>query len=726
MNAQPAPESVVLSITGMSCAGCVRSVETALSAVPDVESATVNFADQTAVVKGHAGTGVLIAAVEKAGYSAQLLTDTSLAKQEEEIVQQFRIALFRSLIALSAGALLMADMWFGLLPPLDQTLVWLVIGVATLAIMLVAGGHFYRGAANATLHMTATMDTLIALGTGTAWLFSMIVVLAPDLVPEASRHQYFEAALFIVGFINLGKALENSARSRTSLAIQKLFDLTPKMVRLVSEGSETLVPVETVIEGQHLILLAGETVPVDGIIIEGEAGVDESMLTGESLPVHKKAGDLVRAGTMNTDGRLLLEATGVGAATLLAQMVRLVREAQNSKPKIGYLVDRITSVFVPAVVLTAILVAVIWYVAGPEPRLSFAVVSAMSVLIIACPCALGLAIPMSIMVGLGRAAASGVLVRNGEVLQVASRLDTLVMDKTGTLTVGQPAVVDMTDLAAADLAVAAALAGSSDHPLSRGVARKCAELQIEPVALSSVQTVAGAGVTAEYDGQRVVMGSFQLLQDNHVVTSGEVQAQGSRVYLAIDGQMKGCFILKDQPREGVEGVLENLRARGLKLIMLTGDNEAAAREVGQALGLDEIHAGLSPEDKLDIIRRLQEQGKVVGMVGDGINDAAALSIADIGFAMGEGTDVAMESADVTLLTESIAGVDQSIDLSRKILRNIYQNLTAAFAYNVLLIPVAAGALYPFLGVMINPALAGLAMALSSITVVLNAGRLRFQ
>jgi Cu+-exporting ATPase len=726
MNAQPDHEPVLLSVAGMSCAGCVRSVETALSEVPRVSLASVNFADQTALVEGSASPAELIAAVESAGYTAHLLETVSLDDQEEEISQQFRQAAMKSLLALGAGGLLMADMWLDFLPGLQNTMAWVLTGAATLAIMAWAGGHFFRGALNATLHGNATMDTLIALGTGTAWLFSMLVVLVPALIPEASRHQYFEAALFIIGFINLGKALENSARSRTSLAIQKLFDLTPKMARLVTDDGEQLIPVEAINLGNRLLIIPGENIPVDGRVLDGTSGVDESMLTGESMPVQKLAGDPVRAGTLNTDGRLVIEATGIGSETMLAQMVRLVREAQNSKPKIGRLVDQITSVFVPVVIVIAIAAAAGWYFLGPEPRLSFALVSAMSVLIIACPCALGLAIPMSIMVGLGRAAGGGVLVRNSEVLQVASKLTTLVMDKTGTLTEGRPEVVDVVGLDDHYLRMAAALASSSEHPLSQGIAHYCDARELASLPLTAFKSEAGAGVSAMCEGHEILLGSLRFLEASGVLPFHKVNASGSVVFLAADRELKGFFVLRDTARVDAGDVLERLRARGLKLIMLTGDNLEVARIVGDELGIEEVRASLTPEEKLAAIRGLQAAGEVVGMVGDGINDAAALSVADVGFAMGQGTDVAMESADVTLLHDSISGVDQSIDLSRKILRNIYQNLTAAFAYNLMLIPVAAGALYPVLGVMINPALAGLAMAMSSITVVLNAGRLRYQ
>ncbi|SVA61170.1 uncharacterized protein METZ01_LOCUS114024, partial [marine metagenome] len=436
----------LLSIAGMSCAGCVRRVETALNEVPGVTSASVNFASQTAAVLGSSSLDSLLSAVAQAGYSAVLFQPESIREQEEAARSALHLAISRSGIALLGGALLMLDMHLGLLPGLERQLLWSGIGGLVLLVLLLAGGHFYVAAWTSLRHGTATMDSLISLGTGTAWLYSMLVVLMPELVPEASRHQFFEAALFVIGFVNLGKALETNARSRASVAIQKLFDLTPQYVTRLLNGAEEVVPLEIVQEGDELRVRPGEYLPVDGVVISGISSVDQSMLTGESEAVVVETGGAVCAGTLNIDSSVIVRAEAVGSETVLGGMIRLIAEAQNSKPPIADLVDRISSVFVPAVVGLALLTAALWWFFGPPPQLSFALVTAMSVLIIACPCALGLAIPMSIMVGLGRAANQGLLVRNCEVLERAANIDLLVVDKTGTLTLGEPRVTAMRGL----------------------------------------------------------------------------------------------------------------------------------------------------------------------------------------------------------------------------------------------------------------------------------------
>ena len=478
-NLKTGDSSVFLSIEGMSCAGCVRSVETALIETPGVVNADVNFADQSASVSGQPDLLDLIAAVQKAGYKASIVDDSNDRDEETDLRASLRAQVFKSALALALGGTLMLAMTVGYLPDLSSNW-WLVIGLLTLAIMLLTGGHFFKGALNAALHRSATMDTLITLGTGTAWLYSMIVVVLPDVIPENSRHQFFEAALFIIGFVNLGKALENNAKGKTSLAIRRLLNLAPKMTTLVKDGEETVVSVESIRVGDHLRVKPGEVMPVDGSIVSGQSSVDESMLTGEPIPVDMGPGDVVRTGTLNHQGSLVIEASHVGAETVLARMVRLVREAQNSKPRIGHIADEISAVFVPTVIGIALLTAFIWSAIGPEPKLSYVLVTSMSVLIVACPCALGLAIPMSIMVGLGRGAANGLLIKNSEVLQTATRLTTIVMDKTGTLTEGTPEVTQVTAYqdtlhqgTARMLEIANSLERLSEHPLAAAVVRYC-------------------------------------------------------------------------------------------------------------------------------------------------------------------------------------------------------------------------------------------------------------
>ena len=725
MNKPDTQETILLSVNGMSCAGCVRTVEAALKDVPGVQIASVNFAGQTAAVTGETLASSLIRAVNDAGYDASLLHQNSIESQENEAVDLLRRSLFRSSLALAGGSLLMADMWFGVLPSFDVTIVWVAIGIATLACMLIAGGHFFRGALSAARHLSTTMDTLIVLGTGSAWIYSMVVILYPELLPIGSRHQFFEAALFVIGFVNLGKALEMNARSRASLAIQKLYDLTPRFVTLIDSDEERLVPVADVEPGQQLRIRPGENFPVDGVVVDGKSAADESLLTGESLAIPLVKGSGVSAGTLNIDGSLLVEAASVGEETRLAAIRRLVNEAQNSKPPVARLVDQITVVFVPVIILMAGLTFMTWWLVGPEPQLSFAFVTAMSVLIIACPCALGLAVPMSIMVGIGRAATNGLLIRNSEVLQVASTLDIVVLDKTGTLTMGEPEVNTIDGLNAQGLSIVLGLEQQSAHPIAKSIVSVCLGRHITPAEVSSITEYPGGGVVAEFLGDELVLGSLSFLKQRRISGVPEVERIGTVVALAVGSAYVGHFVLIDKVREGARETIQSLLALGVTPVMLTGDRSAIAEVVAEQVGITEIHAEVSPEKKLALIQAFQAAGHKVAMVGDGINDAAALSAADVGFAMGLGSDVALESADVTLRDGSLQGIEQMIRLSRKVLSNVRQNLVAAFGYNILLIPVAAGVLYPFFGLLINPAFAGLAMALSSVTVVFNAGRLRF-
>ena len=725
MNKPDTQETILLSVNGMSCAGCVRTVEAALKDVPGVQIASVNFAGQTAAVTGETLASSLIRAVNDAGYDASLLHQNSIESQENEAVDLLRRSLFRSSLALAGGSPLMADMWFGVLPSFDVTIVWVAIGIATLACMLIAGGHFFRGALSAARHLSTTMDTLIVLGTGSAWIYSMVVILYPELLPIGSRHQFFEAALFVIGFVNLGKALEMNARSRASLAIQKLYDLTPRFVTLIDGDEERLVPVADVEPGQQLRIRPGENFPVDGVVVDGKSAADESLLTGESLAIPLVKGSGVSAGTLNIDGSLLVEAASVGEETRLAAIRRLVNEAQNSKPPVARLVDQITVVFVPVIILMAGLTFMTWWLVGPEPQLSFAFVTAMSVLIIACPCALGLAVPMSIMVGIGRAATNGLLIRNSEVLQVASTLDIVVLDKTGTLTMGEPEVNTIDGLNAQGLSIVLGLEQQSAHPIAKSIVSVCLGRHITPAEVSSITEYPGGGVVAEFLGDELVLGSLSFLKQRRISGVPEVERIGTVVALAVGSAYVGHFVLIDKVREGARETIQSLLALGVTPVMLTGDRSAIAEVVAEQVGITEIHAEVSPEKKLALIQAFQAAGHKVAMVGDGINDAAALSAADVGFAMGLGSDVALESADVTLRDGSLQGIEQMIRLSRKVLSNVRQNLVAAFGYNILLIPVAAGVLYPFFGLLINPAFAGLAMALSSVTVVFNAGRLRF-
>ncbi len=721
---------VLIAISGMSCASCVTAVETALTGTKGVVTAAVNYADQTALVTTTGMDEDILGSVVSAGYGARILEEENYEEKDELLKKEIGRSFIRSIGALVFGSVLMAASMMGSLPGLENRLFWEINGFCILFVMWVTGGHFYRSAYKAATHFTTTMDTLITLGTGAAWFYSMIIINFPELVPESARHLFFEAALFIIGFVNLGKTLEANARGKTSAAIKKLVGLKPATALKVIDGREIQVDIDSISIGDVLRIKPGEAFPVDGLVLEGQSSVDESMLTGEPMLVEKVPNDRVVAGTLNQFGSLVIRAEQVGADTALSRIIQRVREAQNSKPEIGKLTDRISAVFVPVVILLALVTVFVWWLLGPEPKISYMIVTGMSVLIIACPCALGLATPMSIMVGVGRSATSGILVRNGEALQAASQLTTIVLDKTGTLTVGKPAVVSVETqpLPGADkkvlLTIACSLEKLSEHPLAGAITEYCEAQQAEPQTVTEFVIAPGGGVSGLLEDVQVACGNYRHMQTlgyegNESATSGTV------IYVGQDKTILGHLVLNDSLKEDSVQAVAALKAQGLKMVMLTGDSESSALSIASKLALDQIIAEVKPEDKLQHIRALQSKGEKVGMVGDGINDSLALSVADVGFAMGGGADVAIETADVALLGNSINGVGKAIKLSRATMRNIYQNLFAAFAYNVLLIPIAAGVLYPFTGMLINPGFAGLAMALSSITVVSNASRLRW-
>jgi len=552
-------------------------------------------------------------------------------------------------------------------------------------------------------------------------------------VPVLAQHAYFEAAVVILALINLGSALEMRARGRTSEAIRRLIGLQPRTARVVREGRELDVPIEEVGLDETLRVRPGEKIPVDGEVIEGEAWVDESMLTGEPLPVHKRPGDEVIGGTLVAQGSLLYRSRRIGRDTVLARIIERVREAQNSKPPIGRLADRISAVFVPAVLILAVLTFLVWYDFGPEPRLSHALVTAITVLVIACPCALGLATPISIMVGIGKAAEHGVLIRSGEALQHAGRITTLLLDKTGTLTEGRPRLVEAVAVdpgleAAEVVALAAGLEAGSEHPLAHAVLAAARDWEVEVPPAGDFRAEPGRGVEAEIDGRRLRLGSARWMHELGFELP-ELREQAERpeaiwIWLADAERILGALALADPVREEARLAVRAFHADGLKVVMVTGDRVESARAVAGELGIDAVHAEVLPGEKADIVRDYQRRGEVVGMIGDGINDAPALAQADVGIAVGSGTDIAIETADITLMRNALLPVLDAIELSRATVRNIRQNLFFAFFYNALGIPIAAGALYPLFGVLLNPMIAGAAMAASSVTVVTNASRLR--
>ncbi|QGN36962.1 copper-exporting P-type ATPase CopA [Klebsiella oxytoca] len=729
-------DSQQLLINGMSCASCVSRVQNALAAVPGVSQARVNLAERTALVMGSASAAELVQAVEKAGYGAEAIEDDlkRRERQQETAVATMKRFRWQAIVALLVGIPVMGWGMIGdnMMVSDDNRSLWLVIGFITLAVMVFAGGHFYRSAWKSLKNGTATMDTLVALGTGVAWLYSMSVNLWPQWFPMEARHLYYEASAMIIGLINLGHMLEARARQRSSKALEKLLDLTPPTAKVVTDEGEKDVPLAEVQAGMTLRLTTGDRVPVDGVISQGEAWFDEAMLTGEPVPQQKGNGDTVHAGTVVQDGSVLFTASAVGSQTTLARIIRMVRQAQSSKPEIGQLADKISAVFVPAVVAIALFSAAIWYFFGPAPQIVYTLVIATTVLIIACPCALGLATPMSIISGVGRAAEYGVLVRDADALQRASTLDTLVFDKTGTLTEGKPQVVAIKTFAALDetavLRLAASLGQGSSHPLARAILDKAANDRLPTI--SHFRTLRGLGVSGEAEGHRLLLGNQALLNENNVATAeieSEMAAQASKgatpVLLAVDGQAAALFAIRDPLREDSVAALARLHRQGYRLVMLTGDNPTTANAIAKEAGIDEVIAGVLPDGKADAIKRLQSQGHQVAMVGDGINDAPALAQADVGIAMGGGSDVAIETAAITLMRHSLNGVADALEISKATLRNMKQNLLGAFVYNSLGIPIAAGILWPLTGTLLNPVVAGAAMALSSITVVSNANRL---
>ena len=732
-----------LIIDGAGCASCVGKIETALKNVNGVDNAQMNFALRTVVVDGEVDSEDLVQAIESIGYNARSAEDTSddeLLDEKEIADQKYYTSLMRKMwIALGLGVPLMIYSIAGGPMTVETTLergIWLFIGILCAAIMYFAGKHFYVGAWKSFVNHSANMDTLIALGTGTAWIYSMVVVFFPMAVPEMARHVYFEATAMIIGLIDLGLALEVKARGRTSEAIKRLIGLQAKTARVVRDKKEVDIAIEQVLLNDIVRVRPGEKIPVDGLVIEGHTSIDESMLTGEPMPVAKEEEDEIVAGTLNKTGSILFKATRVGKDTALAQIINMVKRAQNSKPPIGRLADVISAYFVPVVMIISIISALVWLNFGPDPALAFAVVSATTVLIIACPCALGLATPMSVMVGVGKAAEAGVLIRNGEALQTASKITAMILDKTGTITEGSPTV---TDILVADksytekyiLTIASSIESRSEHPLAQAIVDYAIAQEIDPEDISDFQAIAGHGIEAKLEDHHLLFGNQKLMFKKGVFL-GEFVSKAQKLadeaktpmYLAIDNKLAAIIAVSDPIKEDSIEAIKRLQSSGIRVVMLTGDNRATANAVAKKVGIKEVFAEVLPEDKSNKVAELQAQNEIVGMTGDGINDAPALALANVGFAIGTGTDVAIESADITLMRGSLHGLADAIAVSKATLRNIKQNLFGAFIYNVAGVPFAAGLLYPFFGLLLNPVIAGAAMAFSSLTVVSNANRLR--
>jgi len=729
-----------LSVSGLHCAGCVASVERALHGVRGVSAATVNLAERTATIESNASTAVLVEAIRAAGYDAASLADSAdEAEKEAAEIRDYRRLIKQAAVAAAIGFPQFVLGMSGFLPDFAQPgarLFWLIIGVLTFLVLAYSGGHFFSGAWKSAAKLNANMDTLIALGTGTAWLYSMVIVAAPGLVPPMAQHAYFEAAAIIIAFINIGAALEMRARGKTSEAIKRLIGLQARTARVVENGVETDIPIENVGLEQTLRVRPGERIAVDGIVIDGHSSVDESMLSGEPTPVKKQPGDEVAAGTINKSGTFLFTAQRIGKDTALSQIIEMVRKAQASKPAIGRLVDKVAAVFVPIVMLIALLTFFAWVKLGAgDHSTSFAIVAAMTVLIIACPCALGLATPIAIMVGVGKAAEFGTLIRNGDALQQAGRLNTVILDKTGTITEGRPgvtSVLTLDDWSEEELLrCAAGLEQGSEHPLAEAIVMAAGNKQMVLPKVENFAAIAGQGVEGLLQGKAVLLGNRQLMDSRGIDVAAledpslELMRQAETpMFLAVDGVAAGIISVADAVKPDSRDAIRRMHDTGVTVVLLTGDNRQTAEAVARQVGIDEVIAEVMPQDKAATVRNFQARGVRVGMVGDGINDAPALASADVGFAIGTGTDVAIESADITLMRGSLHGVADAMAISAATVRNIKQNLFGAFIYNALGIPIAAGILYPFIGMLLNPMIAGGAMAMSSVTVVSNANRLR--
>jgi Cu+-exporting ATPase len=732
-----------LIIDGASCASCVTKIEKALRAVDGVQSAEMNFAQRSVIVTGNVKDSNLITAVEIAGYNAKVDTSESeedaLDEKEKADWQYYKKLMRDMTIALVLGVPLMI---YGLtigemtVNTTGERIGWFAVGLATLGVMYFSGKHFYIGAWNSLKNHSANMDTLIALGTGTAWIYSMVVVSVPDLLPQMARHVYFEATAMIIGLINLGLALEVKARGKTSEAIKRLIGLQAKTARAIRDGKDIDIPIEDVLLNDLIRVRPGEKISVDGLVVEGHTAVDESMLTGEPMPVEKSDGDKVVAGTINKSGSIVFKATRVGKDTALAQIINMVKRAQNSKPPIGRLADVISAYFVPVIMIIAVLSALAWLNFGPSPAVAFAIVSATTVLIIACPCALGLATPMSVMVGVGKAAEAGVLIRNGEALQTASKITTMILDKTGTITEGAPKVTDVLLAEGQErehvLMLAASIEAGSEHPLAMAIVESAKEQGIEARKVSAFASIAGKGVEATLDDSQLLFGNEKLMKDRSInieafIDKAQSLAQEAKtpMYFAINNKLAAVIAVADPIKPDSIEAIKRLQTNGIRIVMLTGDNRLTAEAIASKVGITEFVAEVMPEDKANKVAQLQQEGEIVGMTGDGINDAPALAHANVGFAIGTGTDVAIESADITLMRGSLHGLADAIAVSKATLTNIKQNLFGAFIYNVAGVPIAAGILYPFFGLLLSPIIAGAAMAFSSLTVVTNANRLRF-
>jgi Cu+-exporting ATPase len=743
-----APDTLVMSVSNMSCASCAGRVDKALWQLPGVLAVDVNLATETVQVTytpGLASRADFIAASTAAGYAAQEHSEDShgqVQARKQQLAEAYgrrsRLAVFLAapVIILGMGGHILPGFERLIADVIGQKANWIIQCIFATAVLFGPGLDFYRRGFPALWRGAPDMNSLVALGTGAAYAFSLIATFLPQVLPEGVSGVYYEPASLIVVLILFGRDLENRAKGRTGKAIQSLLGLRVKTAQVRRAGEFVECPIEEIVVGDVLSLRPGERVAVDGVVHEGSSYIDESMITGEPRPVEKSTGAALTAGTVNGMGHVIYEARRVGHDTTLSQIIQLVEQAQGAKLPIKALVDRLTLWFVPMVLILAFVTVTVWMIWGPAPALPYALVAGVCVLIIACPCAMGLATPTSIMVGTGRAAEMGVLFRKGDALQLLADVDVIAFDKTGTLTRGQPVLTDL-DVAdglgrRAALQVMASVEQGSDHPIARAIVMAAAEEGLDLLPIQDGQTYAGLGLSAHVAGEEVILGTERFMRERGIDVKGyhgsaeALASQGkSVIFAACAGQVIALAGVSDALKPSTQGAIAQLKAAGITVVMLTGDRRDAALQIAADLGIDQVHAELLPADKSRVLAELKTKARQLAFVGDGINDAPALAAADIGIALGTGTDVAVESADIVLMSGDLLGVVNAIEMSRLTLRNIKQNLFWAFGYNVALIPVAAGALYPAFGMLLSPILAAAAMALSSIFVLANALRLRY-